>query len=102
MAQALPTSSSRADVAPASTVATPSRAKLIAAASLGNGLEMFDFTVFSFFAAIIGQLYFPSDTPYGSLLMAVGVFGVGFVMRPWAAWCWVPMPTATGASRPCC
>jgi len=82
MAQALPTSSSPADATPASTGATPSRAKLIAAASLGNGLEMFDFTVFSFFAAIIGQLYFPSDTPYGSLLMAVGVFGVGFVMRP--------------------
>ncbi|ANF57082.1 MFS transporter [Halotalea alkalilenta] len=59
-----------------------SRAKLIIAASLGNGLEMFDFTVFSFFASIIGALYFPSETPYGSLLMAVGVFGVGFVMRP--------------------
>ncbi|KTT30438.1 MFS transporter [Pseudomonas oryzihabitans] len=79
MAQALPTSSVPTT---AQSVAGPSRAKLIVAASLGNGLEMFDFTVFSFFAAIIGQLYFPSDTPYGSLLMAVGVFGVGFVMRP--------------------
>ncbi|WP_025732887.1 MFS transporter [Carnimonas nigrificans] len=58
------------------------QAKLIAAASLGNTLEIFDFTVFSFFATIIGSQYFPSSTPYGSLLMAVGVFGVGFVMRP--------------------
>lgn len=56
--------------------------RLIAAASLGNALELFDFTVFSFFAGIIGTLFFPSSTPYGSLLMAVGVFGVGFVMRP--------------------
>lgn len=31
---------------------------------------------------VIGKLYFPSDTAYGSLLMAVAVFGVGFVMRP--------------------
>lgn len=58
------------------------QARLIAAASLGNALEMFDFTVFSFFSGIIGELYFPSATPYGSLLMAVAVFGVGFVMRP--------------------
>jgi len=56
--------------------------RLILAASLGNGLEIFDFTVYSFFAMTIGQLYFPSETPYGSLLMAVAVFGVGFFMRP--------------------
>jgi len=56
--------------------------KVIFGASLGNGLEIFDFTVYSFFAAIIGKLYFPSDTAYGSLLMSVAVFGVGFIMRP--------------------
>ena len=59
-----------------------SNTKVIFGASLGNGLEIFDFTVYSFFAAIIGKLYFPSDTAYGSLLMSVAVFGVGFVMRP--------------------
>lgn len=56
--------------------------KVIVGASLGNGLEIFDFTVYSFFAAIIGKLYFPSDSAYGSLLMSVAVFGVGFIMRP--------------------
>lgn len=56
--------------------------RVIVGASLGNGLEVFDFTVYSFFAVVIGELYFPSDTAYGSLLMAVAVFGVGFVIRP--------------------
>ncbi len=56
--------------------------RVILGASLGNGLEIFDFTVYSFFATIIGKLYFPSESAYGSLLMAVAVFGVGFVMRP--------------------
>ncbi|HIH8980990.1 TPA: MFS transporter [Serratia marcescens] len=56
--------------------------KVIVGASLGNGLEIFDFTVYSFFAAIIGKLYFPSDSAYGSLLMSVALFGVGFIMRP--------------------
>lgn len=56
--------------------------KVIVGASTGNGTEIFDFTVYSFFAAIIGKLYFPSDSAYGSLLMSVAVFGVGFIMRP--------------------
>ena len=72
--------------ASASTLATPARAqsqfRLIAACSLGNALEMFDFTVYSFFSLLIGKLFFPSDNPYGSLLLAVATFGIGFVMRP--------------------
>ncbi|GAB7545159.1 MFS transporter [Cupriavidus sp. 8B] len=56
--------------------------RTIFAASLGNGLELFDFTVFSFFAALIGRLYFPVDGEDGSLLLALATFGIGFVMRP--------------------
>jgi MHS family proline/betaine transporter-like MFS transporter len=56
--------------------------RLIAACSLGNALEMYDFTVYSFFALLIGKLFFPSDSAYGSLLLAVATFGIGFVMRP--------------------
>lgn len=56
--------------------------RLIVSASIGNALELFDFTVFSFFASIIGAEFFPSTSRYGSLLMAVSIFGVGFIMRP--------------------
>ena len=59
-----------------------SQFRLIAACSIGNALEMYDFTVYSFFALLIGRLFFPSDNPYGSLLLAVATFGIGFVMRP--------------------
>lgn len=62
--------------------AKQSQFRLIAACSLGNALEMYDFTVYSFFALLIGKLFFPSDNPYGSLLLAVATFGIGFVMRP--------------------
>jgi MHS family proline/betaine transporter-like MFS transporter len=61
------------------------RFKLIAAASLVTGLEIFDFTVFSFFAAMIGDQFFPAKNPMTSLLLAVGTFGVGFFMRPLGA-----------------
>jgi MFS transporter, MHS family, proline/betaine transporter len=62
-----------------------SQFRLIAACSIGNALEMYDFTVYSFFAILIGRLFFPSDSPYGSLLLAVATFGIGFVMRPLGA-----------------
>ena len=57
-------------------------AKAIAAITLGNGLEFFDFTIYSFFATIIGKLYFPVEGQLAQLMLAAGTFGVGFIMRP--------------------
>src|ERR1700676_4587764 len=59
--------------------------KTVVAASLVTGLEMFDFTVFGFFAVMIGDRFFPAKDPMTSLLWAVGTFGVGFFMRPLGA-----------------
>lgn len=59
-----------------------SRTQLIVAATIGNALEFFDFTVYSFFALTIGKLFFPTMSSYGQLLASVATFGVGFVMRP--------------------
>ncbi|RYY13958.1 MAG: MFS transporter [Alphaproteobacteria bacterium] len=56
--------------------------RLIAAVSLGNGLEMYDFTIYSFFSVYIAATFFPSGDPLTSLLLAVGTFGVGFLFRP--------------------
>ncbi|MGV2289612.1 MFS transporter [Trinickia sp. YCB016] len=57
--------------------------KVVVAASLGNALEMFDFTVFSFFAVLIGKQFFPVDNGgIVSLLLSLATFGIGFVMRP--------------------
>jgi MFS transporter, MHS family, proline/betaine transporter len=56
--------------------------RIVVATALGNGLEIFDFTVYSFFAAYIGSAFFPAHDPVSSLLLAVGTFGVGFFARP--------------------
>ncbi len=56
--------------------------RVVVASSLGNALEMYDFTVYSFFAVIIGQLFFPSDSPLASLMMSLVTFALGFVVRP--------------------
>ncbi|WP_240648071.1 MFS transporter [Pararobbsia silviterrae] len=58
---------------------------VIAATSFISCLELFDFTVFALFAGTIGEQFFPSSNPMTSLLLAVGTFGVGFLMRPLGA-----------------
>ncbi|MBN3813168.1 hypothetical protein G3N97_29305, partial [Paraburkholderia sp. Ac-20347] len=57
----------------------------IVSASLVTAFEMFDFTVFGYFAAMIGAKFFPAGDPMTSLLLAVGSFGVGFFLRPLGA-----------------
>jgi len=59
-----------------------SRTRLVMAAAVGNALEFYDFTVYGFFALLIGKLFFPVHSPVGQLLLAVASFGVGFFTRP--------------------
>jgi MFS family permease len=60
----------------------------VAAAVIGNALEFYDFTTFAFFAAAIGQAFFPSGpggithTEFGSLMASLGTFWAGFILRP--------------------
>lgn len=54
----------------------------VAAVTLGNALEFYDFTIYSIFAAVIARQFFPLETPFGGLLLSVAVFGVGFLTRP--------------------
>ncbi|MBV1702507.1 MAG: MFS transporter [Hyphomicrobiales bacterium] len=56
--------------------------RLIAACTIGNALEFFDFVVFSFFAATIGQLFFPAADPTMQLLLSFATYGFGFFLRP--------------------
>ncbi|MEX3629618.1 MAG: MFS transporter [Burkholderia sp.] len=61
----------------------PGRSAVIAAV-IGNALEWYDFTVFSFMVVVIAELFFPSSSEYVSLLLTTATFGVAFFffMRP--------------------
>ncbi len=50
--------------------------------SSGNFLEMYDFMVFGYYAAAIGRAFFPSGSPFASLMLSLMTFGAGFLMRP--------------------
>ena len=57
----------------------------IAAATLGNGLEFYDFITYGFFAIQIGHAFFPSHNAYASLMLSLATFGAGFITRPLGA-----------------
>jgi MFS family permease len=59
--------------------------RAILAASAGNLLEWYDFSVYAFFAIYIARNFFPSRNPGADLVKAFLVFGFGFVIRPLGA-----------------
>ncbi|HEY1758193.1 MAG TPA: MFS transporter [Bryobacteraceae bacterium] len=65
----------------------PHRARVgnVVRVSVGNFLEMYDFMVFGYYATGIARAFFPSQSEYASLMLSLGTFGSGFLMRPLGA-----------------
>lgn len=59
--------------------------RAVAAASIGNAFEWFDFIIYGFFAMMIATQFFPASSETASLLLTLASFGVTFVMRPLGA-----------------
>jgi MHS family proline/betaine transporter-like MFS transporter len=56
--------------------------RVIAAGAIGNVLEWYDFAVYGYFAAAIGRTFFPAESAVAQVLLAFGIFAVGYLMRP--------------------
>jgi MHS family proline/betaine transporter-like MFS transporter len=63
-------------------VETPSPARQIAAGTIGNVLEWYDFAVYGYLATFIAANFFPTEDAVAGLLATFAVFAVGFLMRP--------------------
>jgi len=70
--------------------------RAIAAAAIGNCMEWFDFGVYSYVAAIIGKVFFPSDNTTTELLSSFGTFAVAFVARPFGGFFFGPLGDKIG------
>ncbi|GLY68053.1 MFS transporter [Amycolatopsis taiwanensis] len=57
----------------------------VIAASIGNALEWYDFSVYAFFATYVAHNFFQQDDPTSALINTFMVFGAGFVARPLGA-----------------
>ena len=58
------------------------RLRVIAASTIGNAFEWFDFTLFGLFALVIAREIFPSESRGGSLLLGTATLGIAFIFRP--------------------
>ncbi|MEE3651856.1 MULTISPECIES: MFS transporter [unclassified Brenneria] len=57
--------------------------KTLSLAALGGALEFYDFIIFVFFAAVIGDLFFPADIPeWLRQVQTFGIFAAGYLARP--------------------
>lgn len=57
--------------------------KTLLLAALGGALEFYDFIIFVFFAAVIGELFFPADIPeWLRQVQTFGIFAAGYLARP--------------------
>ena len=56
--------------------------KAVVAVVIGNWLEFYDFIVYTFFAVMIGEAFFPGGNATAKLLASLATFGAGFLTRP--------------------
>jgi len=68
-----------------STPAANSKLGNVLRVSSGNFLEMYDFMVYAYYASYIAREIFPSSNAYASLMLTLGTFGAGYLMRPLGA-----------------
>ena len=60
--------------------------KIAAASCVGNLIEIYDFILYSFVAALVfGPLFFPTAAPWAGTLFAISSQAVAFVVRPLGA-----------------
>lgn len=73
-------------VLPSSTPARPLTRRdyqTLALSALGGTLEFYDFVIYVFFAAVLGELFFPADMPdWLRQLQTFGIFAAGYLARP--------------------
>jgi metabolite-proton symporter len=62
-----------------------SKWRAVVRVSAGNFLEMYDFMVYAYYASYIAHEIFPSSSTYASLMLTLGTFGAGYLMRPLGA-----------------
>ncbi|MEU6646721.1 MFS transporter [Saccharomonospora sp. NPDC046836] len=65
-----------------SQVDPPNRRRAVMAATVGHFVEYYDYTVYGYFAAIIGTHFFPTSDPVASVMAAFAAFALAFAARP--------------------
>ncbi|MCI9888326.1 MFS transporter [Micrococcales bacterium 31B] len=60
----------------------PAARRVVAAASIGQFVEFYDFTLYALMAYYIAPQFFPQESTTAQYLAVFGIFAAGFAMRP--------------------
>ncbi|MER8032432.1 glycine betaine/L-proline transporter ProP [Streptomyces bauhiniae] len=69
------------------------------AAALGNAMEWYDFGIYSYLAATLGKVFFPSGSDTVQLLSSFATFAVAFLVRPIGGMVFGPLGDKIGRKR---
>lgn len=69
------------------------------AAALGNAMEWYDFGIYSYLAATLGKVFFPSGNDTAQLLSSFATFAVAFLVRPIGGMVFGPLGDKLGRKR---
>ena len=58
------------------------RRRAVLSCAIGNFFELFDFTIYGYFAVAISRAFFPAGDATFAMLSTFGAFAVAFAMRP--------------------
>lgn len=56
--------------------------KLVLLTSVCSGLEYYDFVMYGLLSTYLGRVFFPSNQHWTGLVQALGLFAIGYVIRP--------------------
>lgn len=59
-----------------------SLSKLLKIGLFANSIEWYEFSIYGFLSAVIGQLFFPETSTAQSLIQSLAIFATGYLMRP--------------------
>ncbi|MFF1946060.1 hypothetical protein ACFVWF_28450 [Rhodococcus qingshengii] len=92
---------SRSDyVTPGGATSVSSRRRVILATGVGNALEWFDWSAYAIFAPFFAAQFFVGGDAASALLSTLGVFAVGFLMRPLGGFFFGCLQIGEAANRP--
>ncbi len=73
--------------------------RVTAASAMGNAIEWFDYGVYGYLAASVGNAFFPGNDSTTKLLSTFGVLAVSFAIRPFGGMVFGPLGDRLGRQR---
>ncbi len=73
--------------------------KAVAGAAMGNCIEWYDFGVFGFMPAILGQVFFNASSTSEGALATFAVLAITFIVRPFGSFVFGPLGDKVGRQK---